>query len=138
MAKGNYSPVADEEGRDDGSSELEPLTSPGTLKPADDRLATPAVAGSGSRGCLRRRAGLLAAAGGTFTFALMTVSVRILPWFGPPLPTFMIIVVRASPAPPSSPCMVHTLAQNSHSTQHTHPQHNAECARHAPTGRFAE
>jgi len=44
--------------------------------------------------CVQRRAGLLVAAAGAFTFSLMTVAVRALPLFGPPLPTFLVIVVR--------------------------------------------
>ena len=42
----------------------------------------------------RARLGLLAALAGTLTFSLMTVCVRLVPFFGPPVPAFFIVVVR--------------------------------------------
>lgn len=40
------------------------------------------------------RLGLLMALAGTLTFSLMTVCVRLVPYFGPPVPVFFIVVVR--------------------------------------------
>jgi drug/metabolite transporter (DMT)-like permease len=45
-------------------------------------------------GFARARLGLLMALGGTLTFSLMTVSVRLIPFFGPPVPVFLIVIVR--------------------------------------------
>ena len=44
--------------------------------------------------CGRARAGMLVALAGTFAFSLMTVSVRVLPLIGYPVPMFMIVTVR--------------------------------------------
>lgn len=40
------------------------------------------------------RAGMLVALAGTFVFSLMTVCVRLLPYFGDPIPVFFVVIVR--------------------------------------------
>ena len=43
---------------------------------------------------VKPRLGLLLALAGTLTFSLMTVCVRLVPYFGPPVPAFFIVVIR--------------------------------------------
>jgi drug/metabolite transporter (DMT)-like permease len=43
---------------------------------------------------VKSRLGLLMALAGTLTFSLMTVCVRLVPRFGPPVPVFFIVVIR--------------------------------------------
>lgn len=42
----------------------------------------------------KSRMGLLMALAGTLTFSIMTVCVRLVPYFGPPVPVFFIVVIR--------------------------------------------
>ena len=52
----------------------------------------------------RARLGLLMGLAGTFTFSLMTVCVRMVPLFGPPVPVFFIVFVRGVIVSASGEC----------------------------------